>query len=263
MDEEVKITIEGGGLSLVRFTTLHKAGQIISFLGMEQAEHQSPQATQFALTERKRQAKDLIVESGAKTYPQKIVALAKYIHDQMGQETFTPQEVRSLFKKMGDEPKNFTRDLKEALERQYIVCVDSSSDLYSITDKGEEAIQGGFNTNHKKSVSIKRTPATFRGTRDEVKNLEITGSLEGYPDFHSLPAKADKILWLLAYADLHGIKGLSSAEVDFLSTNLRDRVASKHFSTFNQRNEKKSYVIKVPEGFLLHKKGSSYLKELS
>ena len=95
MEDNVTITIEGEGLSLTKKTNLHKAGQIISFLGFDQilspieSSSQSP-IPQLPGTERT-QARDVIANSEAKTYAQKITAIAFHLRDNVGQQTFVPQ----------------------------------------------------------------------------------------------------------------------------------------------------------------------------
>ncbi len=262
---EVKITIEGEGLSLTKFTTLQKAGQIISFLGVDQGAEATPEraASSIPLLRTRLQPKDAIFKSGAKTYAQKIAALAAYLHDELQQETFSPNELRNLFKKIGDEPKNFSRDFKEALERQYVLCVDASADQYQLTDRGDEAAKNGFTDEvPKKKAGGAKRPHTSKNIRDEVKALEINASMEGYPNYHSLPTKGDKILWLLQYAHSLGIKALSPTEVEYISTELNERIESKGFTALNARNVRGAFVIKSTEGYRVQKKGSDYLQAL-
>lgn len=260
---EVKITIEGEGLSLTKNTTLQKAGQIISFLGYEQGQMgvDSTPVIQPGLLARRSQPKDIIFSSNAKTYPQKIAALAKYLRDQLGQNTFSPQELKVLFKKMGDEPKNFTRDFNKALlEFQYIFCVDSSKEQYELTDTGDNAVQESFAGDViKKSPGVKKS-IMFKGVREEIKNLNIVSALDGYPDYHNLHTKGDKILWLLEYADKNGIKSLAPVEAEFLSVKLRDKIELGGFTALNARNIKKAFVTKTSDGFQIQKRGSDHLK---
>jgi hypothetical protein len=270
MEDEVKITIEGAGLSLTKHTTLQKAGQIISFLGYNT--HSSPTPSDASVgsgvgapllpATKRMQPRDFITSSNAKTYPQKIAALAVYLQEQSGQSSFTPQELKVLFKKMGDEPKNFTRDLKSALELQYILCTDTAAEIYELTDKGADAYKESFSVAAvRKSVGMKKSVVT-KGVRDEVKILESIGAMDGYPDYHALPTKSDKILWLLQYADLKGVSTLSPSEVDYLSVRLRDRIDSSGFTALNGRNVKKSFVTKTAEGFQVQKRGTDYLVSL-
>lgn len=266
MEDNITVSITGEGLSLTIKTNLQKAGQIISFLGMEQNTPASasyePAPAPRLLASKPVQPKEIVVNSGAKTYPQKIAALAVYLRDQVGQETFTPQEIKVIFKKMGDEPKNFTRDLKSAMELQYVICVDPASEQYELTDKGAEAVSQSFSGKAtKKSVGSKRAVIS-NGVRDEVRQLETLGTLDGFPEYYGLATKADKILWLLAYADKGGVKTLTPTEVDYMSGELRDKVDAKGFTALNQRNIKNSFVSKTASGFQIQKKGIDHLKSL-
>lgn len=271
MEENVKITIEGEGLSLTKQTTLQKAGQIISFLGygtdnsIVTTENTSASGVGAPLlpTAKRLQPREFITSSNAKTYPQKITALAVYLEEQLTQETFTPQELKILFKKMGDEPKNFTRDLKSALELQYVLCTDAAAETYELTDKGRDAYTDGFTIAAVRKGSNSKKSNVSKGVRDEVKALEVTGAMDEYPDYHKLTTKGDKILWLLEYADKKGIAALTPAEVDYISLNrLRNRVESSGFTALNERNIKKVFVSKTAEGFQIQKRGSDYLKSL-
>jgi hypothetical protein len=263
---EVKITIEGEGISVIKYTTEQKAGQIISFLGTDQqiqttASPGSSSPVSMPLLGKKVLPIDMIEESEAKTFPQKIAALAKYIRDVQGQLTFSPSEIKLLLKKLGDDPKNFSRDMREASERGYIDCENSASDLYELTVRGDRAYADRF----KNEISTKRTGAKrsggIRGIRDEVRELEIKTSLENFPSYHDLSTKADKILWVLEYAEAQSIKGLSPTEIDHISGELRERIESKSFTALNTKNLQASYVKKTPEGyFRIEKKGSEYLK---
>lgn len=268
MEENVKISIEGEGLSLTRMTNLQKAGQIISFLGYgrdgsgSSSDMQTTGAVVPVLATGRLAPRDLIQSSNAKTYPQKIVALAVYLQEQMGQSSFNPQELKTLFKKMGDEPKNFTRDLNAAVSLQYILCNDSATETYELTDKGSEAFRNSFTGSVAKKANGSKKSAAMKGVRDEVRALEVNGAMDGYPDYHNAPTKGDKILWLFEYAYKKGVSALSPAEIDFLSGRLRERIAVSGFTALNDRNLKKSFVTKTAEGFQIQKRGSDYLASL-
>jgi hypothetical protein len=267
MEDNVTITIEGEGLSLTKKTNLQKVGQIISFLGFNQELVATPSGTvamQPQLPGASRmQPRDVIISSEAKTYAQKITALALYLRDEVGQPTFVPQEIRTYLKKMGDEPRNFTRDLNSALESQYIVCVDTSSEQYEITDRGVEAVEGKFAgaVTISKKNGTKRLPPV-KGIREEVRDMQIVGSHDDLPDYSNLKTKADKILWLLAYADKNAVDSLTPAEVDHMSGMLRDRVNATGFTALNERNIKNAFVAKTKTGFQIQQKGLNYLNSV-
>jgi hypothetical protein len=266
--ENVTVKIEGEGLSVTKTTTFHKAGQIISFLGLDDAsapnrEAPGTETLTLLLPAKRVQPKDVIVTSGAKTYPQKVVAIAVYLRDQLGQQQFTSQEIKTALKKMGDEPGNFGRDLRSAQDLQYIICVDEAADVYELTDKGAEEVASSFaGGSAKKSATAKRPPVS-KGVSDEVRAFDFGGGLEGFPDYHKLQTKGDKILWLLAYADAKSVKSLTPTEVDFLSTELRDRVEGKGFTALNQRNMRNNFVLKKSDGFQIQHKGLEHLKSLN
>lgn len=113
-----------------------------------------------------------------------------------------------------------------------------------------------------KKIYKKKRKVSSNSIRNEISKLAITGSLDGYPDYHNLPTKADKILWLMQYVDVSGIKGLTAAEIDYLSTELKDRIKANEFTAHNARNIKKSFITKTSNGFLIQKKGLDRLKEL-
>ncbi len=269
MEDNITITIEGEGLSLTKKTNLQKVGQIISFLGFDQTFSPGNAAVSATLPQisgpNRGPARDVISTSEAKTYAQKITALALYLRDTAGQDIFMPQEIRTLLKKMGDEPKNFTRDLNSAIELQYIVCVDATTEQYELTGKGEEAVNAkftGVSVATKKPNGTKRPPPV-KGIRDEIKEMQILASQDGLIDYHKLSTKGDKILWILSYADKKGIDALTPAEVDHLSGQLRDRINSSGFTALNDRNVKSAFVAKTKIGFQLQKKGTDYLASLS
>jgi len=266
MEDNITIIITGEGISLTKMTNLQKVGQIISFLGLDQNSSVSTayesKAPSPLLVSKPIQPKEVIQNSGARTYPQKIAALGAYLRDQVGQTSFSSQDIKVIFKKMGDEPRNFTRDLKSAMELQYVVCTDPANELYELTDKGAEAVTENFSGKAtKKTVGSKRSTIS-NGVREEIRLLEMVGTLESFPEYHTLPTKGDKILWLIAFADKQGVNTLTPTEVDFMSGELRDKVDAKGFTALNQRNIKNSFVSKTVTGFQIQKKGSDYLKSI-
>jgi hypothetical protein len=267
-DQPINIEINGSGLSFVKKINLSRALQIINFLGRDQEEIMDQSivpVNQSAIVVSGLQPEDFIDKSGAKTYYQKITAIAKYLKDALNQDSFLPIDVRIILKKMGDEPKNFVRDFNKAETMQFIACTDQANGKYGLTSKGDRIVQNRFAN---EVNSIKRTIVTKgnkarKGVREEIKNLEVVGSLEGYPDYNDLPTKSDKILWLLEYSYGKKIEGLNSAEVYELSSKLRDVIDLSGFSALNSRNIKSSFV-KVKEGeFQIQSKGEEYLKNLA
>lgn len=265
----VTITIDGEGLSLKRETNLQKAGQIISFLGLDDSIPTAGTNTDQILTPipmlgatSTSSLKDLITESKAKTNAQKITVVGSYSSDKDGQEGFLIKDVQFHLKKMGETPGNFTRDLKSATALKYVVEINSKEGRYMVTDRGKEAIQDRFTNEVKPKSPGKKSGGTFQKAippRDEVTSLSIVTNLEGYPDFHDLPTKADSILWVLAYGASKGVESLTPREVEFLSDRLLKKVEQKDFSAHNKRNRESSYVAFTDGKFKLQQKGIDYL----
>lgn len=265
----VFITIEGDGLSLKKQTTLQKAGQIIAFLGLEEgsiddesAVHSVPGHASL-ITPPSVSLNDLINESKAKTSAQKITVLGKYLSEKDKTDGFLIKEVLLQLRKMGEEPGNFTRDLKKAVDLQYIY-EDPKTGKYGVSAKGLRAIEGKF------ADEPRRTSVKGRGgfkkaipPRQEVVSLPFVSTLDGYPDFHQLPTKADSILWVLVYADSQNIEDLTPKEVEVITDKLRKKIAQNAFSPFNKRNMKEGYVAQTDGKFKIQQKGIDRLKALT
>ncbi len=266
----ITITIDGEGLSLKKETTLQKAGQIIAFLGLEEGSlgaappggtsHNNPASLIPSSTS---STSDMISEAKAKTNAQKITVLGKYLSDKDGSDGFLIKEILLQLRKIGEEPGNFTRDLKNAVSLQYIYVTDAKEGKYSISIKGVNAIQNKF-ADEPRKLSAKGRGGFKKAIppRDEVNSLPMVTTLSGYPDFHPLPTKADSILWALAYADSQKIEELTPKEVEVITNKLRNVIAQKDFSAFNKRNIKPGYVAQTDGKFKIQQKGLDYLKSL-
>lgn len=266
----VTITIDGEGLSLKKETTLQKAGQIIAFLGLEEgsigavASGGTSRNSTSLIPSSSSSPRDMINEAKAKTNAQKITVLGKYLSDKDGPDGFLIKEILLQLRKIGEEPGNFTRDLKYAVSLQYIYVIDSKEGKYGISDKGINAIQNKFADEPRKpSAKGKGGFKKAIPPRTEVTSLEMVSTLSGYPDFHTLPTKADSILWVLAYADGQKIADLTPKEVEVITDKLRNKLEQKAFSAHNKRNIKSGYVAQTDGKFKIQQKGFDRLKGLT
>lgn len=266
----INVTIEGEGLSLKKETSLQKAGQIIAFLGSEEGSigvvpGTQPHSPTSLMTSSATSPNDLINEAKAKTNAQKMTVLGKYLSEKDGTDGFLIKEILLQLRKMGDEPGNFTRDLKKAVnDLQYIYEIDLKAGKYGVSEKGLNAIQNKF------ADEVRRPSTKGRGgfkkaipPRPEVVSLPIVSTLSGYPDFHPLPTKADSILWVLAYADSQKITDLTPKEVEIITDKLHNKIAQNAFSPFNKRNIKAGYVAQTDGKFKIQQKGLDRLKALT
>lgn len=266
----ITITIDGEGLSLKKETTLQKAGQIIAFLGLEEG---SLGTVPSGETSHKPASLipspifspiDMISEAKAKTNAQKITVLGKYLSDKDGPDGFLIKEILLQLRKIGEEPGNFTRDLKNAVSLQYIYVIDAKEGKYGISAKGATAIQNKF-ADEPRKPSVKGRGGFKKAipVRAEVTSLQMVSTLSGYPDFHTLPTKADSILWVLAYADGQKIADLTPKEVEEITDKLCNKLEQKAFSAHNKRNIKSGYVAQTDGKFKIQQKGLDHLKSLS
>lgn len=270
----VKITINGEGLSFERETDMLKAGQIIAFLSNDtsvkvmtsEAYSPTPVAVLGTGDVRRKSPRQALMESDAKTNPEKIVVLANFICERNGVDTFSSKELQVEFKKAGEPlPKNMTRDFKTAVAQGYILENDEGD--YSLTDLGLEVINVGFGGYQKTTGGggvKKRKGGTGKKTttvREEVTNLELTPQMEDYPDYWTLTVKGSRILWLLAYASEQNIReGLTPVEVEYLASKLKDQIKPGDFTALTKNNTKKGYMTNSKGYTKILKNGEDFLK---
>lgn len=277
----VKISINGEGLTYERETDLQKAGQIITFLNSESL--QSGNNTRYSnstdsgmssgLLGSRQSPRQALLGSDAKTNIEKMVVLADFVCRRDGITAFSPKEIQIEFKKAGEPlPKNFTRDFSKAIQQGYVLEGEEKG-TYNLTDLATDALRDGFSTQQSITMttsSRKKKRGSKGGSkgaiiRDDVTKLEITPSLEGYAGYWEIAIKGMRILWLLAYADEHGVStGLTSAEISYLSSKLKDQIKTGDFSALVSNNIKKGYMVSNSSSGLnkILKPGVDTLKEL-
>lgn len=265
----VVVTIKGDGLSLEKQTTLQKAGQIITFLGIEEdgsiIPGRAPSSPKALVPSSIVSPKDAIQDAKAKTNAQKITVLVNYLYEKEEQDGILVKEILLQLRKIGEEPANFKRDLGTAESLHYLYPIDTKKSMYGITDKGKEAILNQF-ADEISPKTQRKSKGVFKKAippRQDVLSLPLVTNLEGYPDFHSLPTKSDSILWTLAYADSKNIESLTPREIEVITDRLKNKISQNAFSAFNKKNFKLGYVALTDGKFKLQQKGIDHLKSLS
>ncbi|MDA1367236.1 hypothetical protein [Glycomyces algeriensis] len=192
--------------------------------------------------------RDAIELSGAKTNAEKIVAFAAYVLQDGSQDTFTADMIKPLFRQAREQqPTGFARDLDKAILAGWIGTGSVKGELY-LTAKAEGVIEHGFGVirpkrgqapktraNGKKSRAITK-PETFAGIE------EIPHEIAGIPAFHSIRLKRDKMLWALRMASEVGVRGLSNADVMWLTDHLGDCIHTRDINGHFQGLRKVGYV---------------------
>lgn len=266
----VTVKIQGDGLDFNYTTNVRKAGQIITFLGTDESSEEivTPQTTIVNSTEllpvsmRNKTPRQVLIESKAKTNSQKIVVLGHYYSVLHNTETFPVSELKMLFGKIGESvPKNLLRDLKVAVRDSYIYEVNGE---YLVTDTAKELIQKGFSD----IQSAKRTSTRTTNKKginkkiisDDVKKLEVMNTLEGFPNYWDTNLnKGERILWLFMFAEKHNISLLSTADIEYMASCLRDDIPTKSFTALTGKIFKDGYITKSGDKYKILQRGIDYL----
>lgn len=269
----VKIQISGDVNIPEREITLEQAGQIIVFLGRSNgdttlfaqpvSDSSKPSLVQSSPIVVSTSAYNVIQESNAKTSAQKITAVVYFLSQ--GGSSVSLSDVLFQLKKMGEVPGNFSRDVKAAVDLQYILRTDSKKNLFTITNRGQRAVESRF-LNEPNETKSKARGGTFKKStppRGEVSKLVIVGTLEGFPEFNGL-VKSDAILWTILYAFKNGIEdGLTSKEVELITSRLQNLVSVRDFHSLNKKNRNNGYLAVAGDKFQIQKKGIDHLLQIS
>ena len=279
---EVEIKITGSGLQFESKVSLFQATQIMAFIsradqsnGAQDGEIMAGIPASPTAEPRTLVGHTLVNQTfyespyaaisltKAKTNPQKIVAIALYLGaTSTNQQVFSVDEILSGFKKAGEStPKNINRDFRDAVSAGYVFQEEKS--VYRLLSSVDNVSKDGF-----KKPAKKRTSTSSAGgsklkliVRDEVKNARIVTSLEGYPDFFKLDARADQILWVVEYLKFAGVDGVNRLEIINFTKKIGGKVTSKNFTVSNTPNVKESYIYIESDLIRLTPKGVAQLKD--
>jgi hypothetical protein len=169
-------------------------------------------------------AREALGRSGAKTIPEKMVALGAYLHSK-GSETFKADDLRAEFQRARETtPSHFARDLTKAVKAGWIAEASNSS--FFVTSKAQGVFDEGF-----RFPKIPRGAAKARITGKAGKGKpekpavfahvdEFPTKMEGFPPYSKMKAQKDKLLWALQFGVANGTNGLSNKDVTWLTDHL-------------------------------------------
>jgi len=272
----VHLNILGDGLSVEREISFSQAGRIIAFLGSEGGGSEAAEV-QLANDDRalgsaspRQSIRELIDEAGASTNPQKIAVLGRQLAQQSSEQTFQSDAVKDLFPRAGEKiPKNFGRDLQATVAAGLIEEMPGQEGVYFVTRKGEAKLDAGFKGVSARKAGVKRvgtaTAPTQIKARDEVTQIAVfTPDLEGFPNFHKLPTKGAKVMWILAFARANDVESLRPSEIGYVAGRLRDKLDPRDINGLTVTAAKNGWLAKSSDAYysLLHK-GDEYLKGLA
>jgi len=178
-------------------------------------------------------AREALDISGAKTNPEKIVALGEYVL-QDGGDTFKVEDVKAQFRRARETPPaNFSRDLSVAVQAGWIAEADPGE--YYTTSKVQGILGGGFT--FPKAGNGARARSATKSSRTKVEKPavfdgidEFPTTLDGFPPYPKMKSSKDKLLWALQFAKTNGIKGLTNKDIGWLTDHLGVGVPTGHIT---------------------------------
>jgi len=112
--------------------------------------------------------REYLDDVGAVRYPDKIVAIGRYMTDHEQRDTFTRDDIKSRFKSAGEaQPGNFARDFSVTLKSGWIAEDNAASGTFYVTKKGTDVIAGGFAAELRKGAKSRRTKRSSQPDRIE------------------------------------------------------------------------------------------------
>lgn len=166
-------------------------------------------------------ARDALDISGAKTNPEKIVALGQYVM-QDGGDTFKVEDVKTQFRRARETPPaNFTRDLSVAVKEGWL-AVGADGEYY-VTNKIDGVFDSGFK--FPKSASggdrVRRAAKAAKEKPESFSEIdEFPTRMKGVAAYAKMKSEGNRVLWALLFAKNRGIKGLSNKDVAWLTDHL-------------------------------------------
>lgn len=268
--EEVKIHIEGEGLSFDGSTTFSKAAQIIAFVkGSVNESAPEGSATRppvlMPVVNPGMSPRQVLVEANAKTNPQKLTALGKYLCDKYQRTTFSLSEAVEMIKRAGESmPRNLSRDLKAAVMLDYIYEDTENKGEYFLTDKARSAVEHRFEdaeTANTKSRKIARKPN--KNLSSGVEELEMAVEKDGLPSYWTIQNKSPRALWILAYAHKHGLTELTRKDVEVLAKRLHDNIPANDVGALLRSSFKKGRLAISSGKFRILQPGLKFIETYS
>jgi hypothetical protein len=162
------LQLKGDGISVSRRVSQSVALQIISVamgatdIGSGTA-IQAPRTTHQPRSGQVIAIREFLNNSSAKSNPDKITAIAIYLRDHLQRETFSREDVKSLFRKAGEPvPGNYARDFALAVSSGWIAEAHDTSGEYYVTNSGQQALTEGFQAKPTRAKR-KRTKGSAKG----------------------------------------------------------------------------------------------------
>ncbi|HCT76504.1 MAG TPA: hypothetical protein DGG94_02960 [Micromonosporaceae bacterium] len=214
--------------------------------------------------------------AGAKTNPQKIVALAAWVL-QDGGETFQLDAIKVQFQRAREMmPKNLSRDLASAITSGWVAESDMPGEYY-LTNKVQNVLEGGFpvetrngsprNRARTSTIRTRRSGGPSKSAKPQVFASidEFPPVLDGVLPYHRMPAQKELLLWALWFAKVNDIKGLTNSDAVWLTNELGAGIHSKHLTARFELLRKAGHANRstVDKTLRITPPGEAYLKSVT
>lgn len=277
----VKLKISGDGMSIDKDITLMQAGKIIAFIGSETENIGSTEQPVYPMAplleqpvdEPKRSVRELIDNANPKTHPQRITVFGHFLAQSSPNGFFTSDEIKEQYQLAREKSAgpHFNREIDKAIGAGWIEAVRGEKNTFFVTRKGEDAIGSAFSSPGKANNRTKTRSANSKianVSEDDVSEgvraiQPVVPNMEGFPNYHKLKTKGLKIMWLLVMSRSHDVDRLSSKELVYLTSKLRDKLALSDVSGHTKTAAKNGWLTKDNEGnYLILHDGEEHLKTL-
>jgi len=277
---DIMLSMEGQ-LSYSDTISIAQAAQIITFLNagvnlaptgtsVQGAYTGDVQETAPAPTLNASSPREALDISGAKTGPEKIVALAAYLLQDGELETFTLEQIRPQFQRAREPmPKNMSRDLDAAIQSGWIHSSSTRGQFY-LTSTVESVLEQSFEEIRTKKGSSPRGRSAQRSRRIPLPKPETFNGIEefptemrGVPNFHDIKTKRDKMLWTIKSAKEAGFASLTHKEIAWLTDHFGEAILVNHVGVNFGYLQKAGLANKNTEGKIrILPRGETYLLSL-
>jgi hypothetical protein len=176
--ETYKLSLKGGGLTVDREVDEATAFQILAVVmggatlpraksGGTASAHAPDLTPSRPSAAGRLSLREHMDEFDPKRNPDKILAIAAYLVDTRGMETFTPDDVKKEFRNAAERvPANYSRDWTWTVSNGWIAKADDEPGEFYITLKGSEALSQKFSADVKKATSSTRRRRTKKKTEE-------------------------------------------------------------------------------------------------
>ncbi len=160
--DKVAITLKGAGITFgSKISPLTAANVLKICMAAEQENIGSimPQTliTEAPIGEQKISLGEFVHKHEPTTYPEKVLTIAAYLKEFKNKESFSPEDIRPLFRTIGDvPPANFGRDFRIALGNSWIAPDDRDPNTFYVTSLGVKALSSNFSGESIKKQSIRK-----------------------------------------------------------------------------------------------------------